>query len=88
MLERLKRRQTDTSKPWQTPRKKSKKKFSSVTMGPPPLKRYRKGWNRQAPKIANWKKSEANESEELIVKRKNSSDSWLNEQSILTDSDF
>ena len=52
----------------------------------PPLKRFFKGWNK-ASKIADWHKKEMQKHPEMSRKRK-SHDSWLDENSIVTDKDF
>ena len=59
----------------------------------PPLRKYKNGWNKQEKKIASWKKGENQmnlRDEDRIEERSELSkgDSWLDEQSFITDSDF
>ena len=52
-----------------------------------PLKRYKNGWNREAKTIASWKLKENPHYEQpkLMI---GDDDSWLEEQSLCTDTDI
>ena len=70
--------------------KKSKPSQARKSVSVPKVKlfRYDKGWNKTGPKKATWFVKEQETRGAFLENRKKSEDTWLDEQSMLTDEDF
>ena len=53
-----------------------------------PLKRYKNGWNMKSKAVASWKLKENPEYERPKIGQLEDDDSWLEEQSVCTDTDI